>query len=125
MEINPGSSLAVQQTALSGVPTQPNAKAPATTPGSLQGKGVSSVQSQDMAQALQHLQDRVAQNSSSITLRAGLNPNGDHPGQVLVELLDKATQQVFYQYYIPADQALQAAKNADRLTPGTLLSGKA
>lgn len=81
--------------------------------------------SQDLAQALQHLQERVAQNSSSITLRAGLNPNGDHPGQVLVELMDKVTQQVFYQYYIPADQALQAAKNADRLAPGSLLSGKA
>ena len=125
MEINPSSSLAAQQTVPSGTPTQPNAKVSAATPGLSQGSGVSSVPSQDLVQALQHLQERVAQNSSSITLRAGLNPNGDHPGQVLVELMDKVTQQVFYQYYIPADQALQAAKNADRLAPGSLLSGKA
>lgn len=123
MEINPTAASMAQQAAPQGQPAQPKANVP--MPAATQTKDAANAQPQDLAQALKHLQEQVAQNSSSITLRAGLNPNGDHPGQVLVELMDKATQQVFYQYYIPADQALQAAKNAGGLTPGSLLSGKA
>ena len=125
MEINPTVASMAQQAAPQGQPAQPKADVPTSTPAATQAQGAANAQPQELAQALKHLQDQVARNSSSITLRAGLNPNGDHPGQVLVELMDKATQQVFYQYYIPADQALQAAKSADRLTPGSLLSGKA
>ncbi len=124
MEINPAVASMAQQAAPQGQP-QPGANAPTSARSAAQAQGAAGAQPLDLARALKHLQDQVAQNSSSITLRAGLNPNGDHPGQVLVELMDKDTQQVFYQYYIPADQALQAAKNAEGLTPGSLLSGKA
>lgn len=125
MDINPNAGLVAQQaTPQGGVRPGASSTTPApTSPGSPASSAPA--QPQDLAQALKHLQDQVAKNASSITLRAGLNPNGDHPGQVLVELVDKATQQVFYQYYMPADQALQAAKNAEGLTPGSLLKSKA
>ncbi len=127
MEINTNPSLVAPLLNHAGSKAQPAASGSTTSPGAPSSTSPASVpapQPQDLAQALKHLQEQVAKNSS-ITLRAGLNPNGDHPGQVLVELMDKATKQVFYQYYMPADQALHAAKNAQGVPPGSLLSGKA
>ena len=128
MEISTNSSLVAPLLSGSGGKTQQPVASGNPTPSSgsshAASASVSAVQPQDLAQALKHLQDQVGQNSS-ITLRAGLDSSGEHPGQVLVELMDKATQQVFYHYYMPADKVLQAAKNAEGLTPGSLLKGKA
>ena len=128
MEISANSSLVAPLLSGSGGKTQPPVASGNPTPSSgslhVATTSVPAVQPQDLVQALKHLQDQVGQNSS-ITLRAGLDSSGAHPGQVLVELMDKATQQVFYHYYMPADKVLQAAKNAEGLTPGSLLKGKA
>lgn len=67
------------------------------------------------------------EHSSGVTLSAGLDTSGDHPGQVLVELSDKATKQTFFKYYVPATQVVRASQNLG--TPagaaGALISAKA
>ena len=101
--------------ALAGAPTQAAARSTATVPAGT------------LAQAVDKLQKRIGQQESSVALTAGLDPRGDHPGQVLVELKDQRTQQVFVHYYVPAEQVVRAAgqDTAQGVPPGTLLKGKA
>ncbi|MBN2680545.1 MAG: hypothetical protein JXR24_09970 [Acidithiobacillaceae bacterium] len=60
-----------------------------------------------------------------MTLEAGLDPNGDHPGQVLIKLSDKVTKQTFFQYYVPAEQVVKSGESGDALNPGSLMRSKA
>ena len=80
-----------------------------------------------LAQAVDKLQTRIGQQESSVALTAGLDTGGNHPGQLLVELKDNRTQQVFVRYYVPAEQVARAAGSdaANGVPPGTLLEGKA
>ncbi len=79
------------------------------------------------AQAVDKAQKQISAQESSVALTAGLDPGGDHPGQVLVELKDNVTQQVFFDYYLPAEQVAKAATQGTTqgVPPGTLLKGKA
>ena len=63
----------------------------------------------------------------ALALSAGLDPDGEHPGQLLVELKDKATQQVFVRYYVPSEQVVKAAAQSpdQPMSPGSLLQEKA
>lgn len=101
--------------ALAGAPTQVAARSAAAVPAAT------------LAQAVDKLQKQIGQQDSSVALTAGLDPGGDHPGQVLVELKDQRTQQVFVHYYVPAEQVMRAAgqDTAQGVPPGTLLKGKA
>jgi hypothetical protein len=58
-------------------------------------------------------------------LEAGLDPNGDHPGQVLIMLSDKATKQIFFKYYVPVQQILKSAATGGGIPPGSLMNEKA
>lgn len=80
-----------------------------------------------LAQAAETLQKQVNQQAPSVALTAGLDPSGGHPGQLLVELKDKQTQQVFVRYYVPSEQVVKAAaQGADQpMAPGSLLQEKA
>lgn len=81
-----------------------------------------------LEQATSVLQKQVSQQAPSVALTTGLNPDGMHPGQLLVELKDRITQQVFVRYYIPAEQlAKVAAPGGDStvVAPGSLLQDKA
>ncbi len=75
-------------------------------------------------QAIQKLQNNLPA-SASVTLEAGLDPDGTHPGQVLVKLIDKGTKQTFFEYYIPAEQVVKSAETGDALQPGSLMNTKA
>lgn len=83
-----------------------------------------SVPPEKLQQAIQKLQDKIPA-SASVTLEAGLDPNGDHPGQVLIKLSDKVTKQTFFQYYVPAEQVVKSADSGDVLNPGSLMRSKA
>ncbi len=78
--------------------------------------------------AVQKINQQLAL-SSGITLSAGLDTSGSHPGQVLVELSDKVTKQTFFKYYVPASQVVNAAQNlgggAAAVPQGTLINAKA
>ena len=80
-----------------------------------------------LAQAADTLQKQVSQQAPSVALSAGLDPDGEHPGQLLVELKDKATQQVFVRYYVPSEQVVKAAAQSpdQPMAPGSLLQEKA
>ena len=80
-----------------------------------------------LSQAAETLQKQVSQQAPSVALTAGLDPSGGHPGQLLVELKDKQTQQVFVRYYVPSEQVVKvAAQGADQpMAPGSLLQEKA
>uniref|UniRef100_D5X0E9 Uncharacterized protein n=1 Tax=Thiomonas intermedia (strain K12) TaxID=75379 RepID=D5X0E9_THIK1 len=126
-----------------GVPTAPIASA--STPGSaptlapagataspaaagvLPGAAPNSLPPATLAQAADTLQKQVSQQAPSVALTAGLDPNGGHPGQLLVELKDKQTQQVFVRYYVPSQQVVKAAAQSpdQPMSPGSLLQEKA
>jgi len=76
----------------------------------------------DVQQAIAALQNKVAQENPSVTLEAGLDPTGNHPHQVLLKLSDSVTKQVFYQYYIPAQQVVKMAQSGNSILPGALMS---
>ncbi|WP_197033041.1 hypothetical protein [Thiomonas sp. FB-Cd] len=80
-----------------------------------------------LAQAVANVQKQISAQESSVALTAGLDPGGSHPGQVLVQLKDNVTQQVFVHYYVPAEQVAKAAAQGPTqgVPPGTLLKGKA
>ncbi len=80
-----------------------------------------------LAQAVAKVQKQISAQESSVALTAGLDPGGTHPGQVLVQLKDNVTQQVFVHYYVPAEQVAKAAAQGTSqwVPPGTLLKGKA
>lgn len=84
------------------------------------------VSASNLRKAISALQENLAQ-KSSIDLQAGLDPNGGHPGQVLVKLSDKVTKQVFFQYYAPPEQVVKSAQGTAGavLPPGSVVSSKA
>ncbi|WP_226852379.1 hypothetical protein [Acidithiobacillus thiooxidans] len=82
------------------------------------------VQPDKVQQAIQKLQNNLPA-SASVTLQAGLDPDGTHPGQVLVKLSDKVTKQTFFEYYVPAEQVVKSAETGDALQPGSLMNTKA
>ncbi len=87
-------------------------------------------QPQTTASALQKAVQKINQQleqSSGVTLSAGLDTSGQHPGQVLVELSDKVTRQTFFKYYVPASQVVKASENLGSSTgaQGALISAKA
>ena len=82
------------------------------------------ITSEQLNVAVKKLQQNIPK-SSSITLEAGLDPNGDHPGQVLIMLSDKATKQIFFKYYVPVQQILKSAATGGTIPPGSLMSEKA
>lgn len=85
---------------------------------------ISKVTAEQVDVAVKKLQQNLPK-SSSINLEASLDPNGDHPGQVLIMLSDKATKQIFFKYYVPAQQILKSAATGDTLLPGSLMNEKA
>jgi len=98
--------------------------APATTP---THSTTPAVPADTLSQAVDKLNRQLAQNGA-VKLTAGLDTGGSHPGQVLVELSDKLTQQVYFKYYVPATQVIQASEHADlgnNAKTGALLSAKA
>ncbi len=74
-------------------------------------------------QSIDTLKAKVESTQSTFTLEVGLDPNGQHPNQVLLQLRDKATKQVFYSYYVPADQVAKAAESENPV--GLILQNKA
>ncbi|MCK9187597.1 hypothetical protein [Acidithiobacillus sp.] len=82
------------------------------------------ITSEQLNAAVKKLQQNIPK-SSSITLEAGLDPNGNHPGQVLIMLSDKATKQIFFKYYVPVQQILKSAATGGTIPPGSLMSEKA
>ena len=83
-------------------------------------------QQKALQQAVAKLNRQLEQQSSGITLSAGLDTSGQHPGQVLVELSDKQTKQTFYKYYLPPQNVIQAAEQSGGASPaGALLNTKA
>ena len=83
-------------------------------------------QEKALQQAVAKLNKQLEQQSAGITLSAGLDTSGAHPGQVLVELSDKQTKQTFYKYYLPPQNVIQAADQAGgSSTAGVLLNTKA
>ncbi|XTI73422.1 hypothetical protein ACQAYK_04715 [Acidithiobacillus sp. AC3] len=88
-----------------------------------EGHSSSPVSAEQLQQSIQKLQDKVAKSQSSFSLEAGLDPNGNHPNQVLIKLSDTVTKQVFFSYYVPADQVTKAADSENPM--GLLLQSKA
>ena len=87
---------------------------------------VSAQQQQALQHALAKLNKQLEQRSAGVTLSAGLDTSGQHPGQVLVELADKQTKQTFYKYYLPPQNVIQAAEQSGSgSAAGVLLSTKA
>ena len=83
-------------------------------------------QEKALQQAVAKLNKQLEQQSAGITLSAGLDTSGAHPGQVLVALSDKQTKQTFYKYYLPPQNVIQAADQAGgSSTAGVLLNTKA
>lgn len=85
------------------------------------------VQADTLSQAVKKLNEQLAQNGA-VKLTAGLDTGGNHPGQVLVELSDKLTQHVYFKYYLPATQVIQASEQSglgNNTQAGVLLSAKA
>jgi hypothetical protein len=78
--------------------------------------------------AVARLNQQLAQ-SGGVKLSVGLDATGQNPGRVLVELSDRRTQQVYFKYYVPAEQLIEAAdalSDTERSAPaGTLFRGQA
>ena len=99
--------------------------APASASGA-PASGAPASQEKALQQAVAKLNQQLEQQSAGITLSAGLDTSGAHPGQVLVELSDKQTKQTFYKYYLPPQNVIQAADQAGgSSTAGVLLNTKA
>ena len=94
-----------------------------------QGGASSQAASQVSAESLHKAVQKINQQlelSSGVTLSAGLDTSGAHPGQVLVELSDKATRQTFFKYYVPARQVVQASQGLGGAgASGALIDAKA
>ncbi|UTV81911.1 hypothetical protein MQE22_04610 [Acidithiobacillus sp. YTS05] len=88
-----------------------------------QGQPSSQGSVDQLQESIQKLQDKVAKSQPSFSLEAGLDPNGNHPNQVLIKLSDTVTKQVFFSYYVPADQVTKAADSENPM--GLLLQSKA
>ena len=81
-------------------------------------------QAQALQKAVAKLNQQLSEQSAGVTLSAGLDTSGQHPGQVLVELSDKQTNQTFYKHYLPPQTVIQAADQSAGAS-GLLLSTKA
>ena len=100
--------------------------------GASQPQGGASVQAsaqvsaESLHKAVQKINKQLEQ-SGGVTLSAGLDTSGEHPGQVLVELADKSTRQTFFKYYVPAQQVVQASQSAGDTgaAAGALINAKA
>ncbi len=109
----------------------PSKSAPAAEAATLPpARGSAPAEKPAVDQAVQALQQAAERQGASVALSAGLDPNGDHPGQVLIELKDTVTKQVFYQRYVPAEQVVEAtqaegAAGKAAVAPGAIISGKA
>jgi hypothetical protein len=94
-----------------------------------QGGASSQAAAQVSAQSLHKAVQKINQQlelSSGVTLSAGLDTSGEHPGQVLVELSDKSTRQTFFKYYVPAQQVVQASQGLGSAgASGALIDAKA
>ncbi len=101
-----------------GSASSSQAPAPAPTPAQTQA------QAQALQKAVAKLNQQLTEQSAGVTLSAGLDTSGQHPGQVLVELSDKQTNQTFYKHYLPPQSVIQAADQSAG-TSGLLLSTKA
>lgn len=89
------------------------------------GSAASAVSAEALQKAVQKINQQLEQNNG-VTLSAGLDTTGQHPGQVLVELSDKVTRQTFFKYYVPADQVVKAAHNPGAsASTGTLINATA
>ena len=99
----------------------------AASGGSQQQAGKAVVSTAKLAQEVSNLQTQIGQQEPSVALSVGLDSGGNHPGQLLVELKDNLTQQVFVRYYVPAEQVARAAgsESAGGVAPGSLLQSKA
>ena len=94
---------------------------------SSQGPDQARAQAEALQKAVAKINQQLEQ-SSGVTLSAGLDTSGEHPGQVLVELSDKQTKQTFYKYYLPPQNVIQAADTSGlggATLPGVLVSTKA
>ncbi|MDD2748482.1 MULTISPECIES: hypothetical protein [Acidithiobacillus] len=122
----PGSAASdTQQGAEANVPpTRPPTLPPSTLDTTSTSPKKSTLKAEKVQQAIQKLQNNFPA-SASVTLQAGLDPDGTHPGQVLVKLSDKVTKQTFFEYYVPAEQVVKSAETGDALQPGSLMSTKA
>ena len=111
--------------AIPGDTSRPQGGAAAT--GAANASALPTLPPATLAQAADTLQKQVSQQAPSVALSAGLDPDGEHPGQLLVELKDKATQQVFVRYYVPSEQVVKAAAQSpdQPMAPGSLLQEKA
>ncbi|MEY2341113.1 hypothetical protein AB4090_03265 [Acidithiobacillus sp. IBUN Pt1247-S3] len=106
--------------AVGGTSQSPVSNSAAASDKATQASGtISTVQ---MQKSIQKLQGKVAKSQPSYSLEVGLDPNGDHPNQVLIKLSDKVTNQVFFSYYVPAEQVTKAAESSSQL--GNLLQQK-
>lgn len=92
--------------------------------GQVSTTSIPKITSEQLNVAVKKLQQKIPE-SSSITLEAGLDPNGNHPGQVLIMLSDKATKQIFFKYYVPVQQLFKSAAMGNAIPPGGLMSEKA
>jgi hypothetical protein len=100
--------------------------APAGASSAAAASGTPSAQEKALQQAVAKLNQQLEQQSAGITLSAGLDTSGAHPGQVLVELSDKQTKQTFYKYYLPPQNVIQAAdQSGTSASAGVLLNTKA
>lgn len=83
-----------------------------------------STQAQVLKKAVAKLNQQLDEQSAGVTLSAGLDTSGQHPGQVLVELSDKQTNQTFYKHYLPPQSVIQAADESSGAS-GFLVSTRA
>lgn len=131
MDVQNAVSFPVPGKLQAAVPTPKGAAVPqdgtAAAVGVLPGATAGSLPPATLAQAADTLQKQVSQQAPSVALSAGLDPSGDHPGQLLVELKDKTTQQVFVRYFVPSEQVVKAATQSpdQPMPPGSLLQEKA
>ena len=123
---------AASQSAGAGAAASASGASGASGSGASQPQGGASAQAsaqvsaESLHKAVQKINKQLEQ-SGGVTLSAGLDTSGEHPGQVLVELSDKATKQTFFKYYVPVTQVVQASENLGSATgaQGALISAKA
>ena len=123
---------AASQSAGAGAAASASGASGASGSGASQPQGGASAQAsaqvsaESLHKAVQKINKQLEQ-SGGVTLSAGLDTSGEHPGQVLVELSDKATRQTFFKYYVPAQQVVQASQSAGDTgaAAGALINAKA
>lgn len=105
-------------------PASGSGTAQAQAQGGASSQAAAQVSAESLHKAVQKINQQLEQ-SSGVTLSAGLDTSGEHPGQVLVELSDKSTRQTFFKYYVPAQQVVQASQNPGGGSAGALINAKA